>query len=77
MKKAATIVLSILVFLSTTVPAFAEKAETIPVHNDTTETQVMLRTEQTKWYYRTNNGKHEKRLWSLTYACWLTEWIPA
>ncbi len=31
--------------------------------------------EQTEWIYRTNNGNIEKRLWSITYGKWLTDWI--
>ena len=31
--------------------------------------------EQTEWVYRYNNGVLQKRLWSNTYAVWLTDWI--
>lgn len=31
--------------------------------------------EETIWYTRTYNGKRQKRLWSLTNGCWLTDWI--
>ena len=27
------------------------------------------------WYYRTYNGKRQKRLWSATEKKWLTDWI--
>ena len=34
-------------------------------------------TEQTAWYYRMSaSGRLEKRLWSLTYERWLTDWMP-
>ncbi len=33
------------------------------------------RVEETEWYYRINNGHYEKRLWSITYGKWLTDWI--
>lgn len=33
------------------------------------------RTEEVKWYYRTYNGVKQMRLWSLTYARWITDWI--
>ena len=33
-------------------------------------------TEQTKWYYRMNNGVLEQRLWSITYGHWITAWVP-
>lgn len=31
--------------------------------------------EQTEWYVRIHNGKLQKRLWSITYSRWLTDWI--
>ncbi len=31
--------------------------------------------EETVWCTRDYNGKHQKRLWSITNGCWLTEWI--
>jgi len=30
--------------------------------------------EETVWYNRIYNGKLQRRLWSLTYQKWLTEW---
>ena len=30
--------------------------------------------EETVWYTRVNNGKLQRRLWSITYQKWLTEW---
>jgi len=30
--------------------------------------------EVTEWVYRYNNGVLQERLWSRTYAKWLTEW---
>ena len=31
--------------------------------------------EETEWVYRYYNGVLQKRLWSNTYAKWLTDWI--
>ena len=31
--------------------------------------------EETMWVYRVYNGNREKRLWSITYNKWLTDWI--
>lgn len=33
------------------------------------------RVEETKWFYRTYNGKLQKRLWSVTHEKWLTDWM--
>lgn len=32
--------------------------------------------EVVRWYYRTNNGVREMRLWSVTRGIWLTDWVP-
>lgn len=31
--------------------------------------------EEREWIYRIYEGKYQKRLWSLTYGYWLTDWI--
>lgn len=33
------------------------------------------RTEEVKWYFRIYNGRGQKRLWSVTYGYWITDWI--
>lgn len=33
------------------------------------------RAEVFKWFYRNHNGMLQKRLWSLTYEYWVTDWI--
>ena len=33
------------------------------------------RAEEFMWFYRTYEGRRQKRLWSLTYQRWVTEWI--
>lgn len=33
------------------------------------------RSEEFMWFYRWVNGKQQKRLWSLTYGYWVTDWI--
>lgn len=32
--------------------------------------------EEVRWYYRTNHGVKEMRLWSITRGIWLTDWFP-
>ncbi len=37
---------------------------------------VAPQSEETVWYTRIGpNGKKQKRLWSITDGCWLTDWI--
>ena len=33
------------------------------------------REEEYMWFYRTYNGRRQKRLWSITYGRWVTDWI--
>ena len=33
------------------------------------------RAEETEWFYRYHDGKLQKRLWSVTYEKWLTDWM--
>lgn len=32
--------------------------------------------ETFRWYFRTNHGVEEMRLWSITYQRWVTDWVP-
>lgn len=42
---------------------------------ETSEGSEGTRTEEVKWYYRNYYGHVQKRLWSVTFGCWLTDWI--
>jgi len=42
------------------------------LHSDT---GISPQAEETIWYTRYYNGKRQKRLWSITNQCWLTDWI--
>ena len=67
-------VLVLLLCCSFAMPAFAAPYDPSPA--ETTGASDGARAEQTKWYYRMNNGVLEKRLWSITNEVWLTEWEP-
>lgn len=76
MKKLVSMLLSLLLVLSLSVPAFAATnlpSSTVDFAAPSIEDP---NAEQTVWYFRNNNGIIEKRLWSLTYGIWLTDWIP-
>lgn len=34
----------------------------------------VIQAEETEWKYRVVDGKPQRRLWSITYNKWLTEW---
>ena len=55
---------------------------TVPVHasgitpiSTVEEGGVTPASEETIWYQRIYNGMLQKRLWSITYQKWLTDWI--
>lgn len=33
------------------------------------------RIEELEWIYRYHDGKYQRRLWSITYGVWRTDWI--
>ena len=69
-KRLLTLFLALLLLASLTLPALAAPAPGAPAADAVT------RTEQTEWYYRVYNGQLQKRLWSITYEKWLTNWMP-
>ena len=75
MKKIVSLLLVFILVLSLSVPAFA--APDLPVGEEELSADADgTRAEQTVWFFRNNNGILEKRLWSITYRKWLTDWIP-
>lgn len=40
------------------------------------EDEAITYSEHVRWYFRTNHGVEEMRLWSVTYGRWLTDWVP-
>lgn len=37
--------------------------------------EVLPASEETQWVFQIKDGQLQKRLWSLTYQRWLTDWI--
>lgn len=56
-----------------TTPVFAESS----LQNHYQKLSSTSRAERVEWRYRTYKGKKQKRLWSITYEKWLTDWLPA
>lgn len=77
MKKFISLLLSLLLLVSLCAPAFADFTND-PAQAEITSTEKdpgPMRPEETEWYYRIADGLFQKRLWSLTYGYWLTDWI--
>lgn len=73
-KSLITIVLTVALSLSLAVPASAASAAH-PLAVETSDT-LLPNAEQTEWVFRiTEDGVLQKRLWSITYQEWLTDWI--
>lgn len=50
----------------------AERIDTVTICK--AENTILPRAEQTEWRVREVDGRWQKRLWSLTYGKWLTDW---
>ena len=58
-----------------TIPVNANSISTLPVPKSE-KSSIMPLAEEVEWYYRYNSeGVLQKRLWSITYGYWLTDWI--
>lgn len=78
MKRILSLLLVLIIAVSLSVPAFAAGVEA-PDGSDieiiAVEPGEPTRAEETAWYYRVYYGMVQKRLWSLTYGYWKTDWI--
>ncbi len=78
MKRLISLFLALTILLSVSSVALAECFEA-PDGSDVeiiaVESGESTRAEETIWYFRVLNGIVQKRLWSLTYGRWLTDWI--
>lgn len=72
MKKFFISCLAALILVSSIIPAaVASPAARISV----AESNASTRAEEVEWVFRTTADGKTKRLWSITYARWLTDWI--
>ena len=78
MRRILCLILALALVLSISVVAYAETV-VYPEENEISETVIpgdSPQAEETCWYFRTtDDGLFQKRLWSLTYGRWLTDWI--
>ena len=74
MKRVVSFLLALVLCFTLSVTAFAELSDHLDGQEGVFEEQ--NRVEETKWYFRVlENYIVQKRLWSITYGVWLTDWI--
>lgn len=76
MKKPAAFTIALLMFFTLSAPAVAANEAVRLSGTQVNNTESVWRVEETVWYFRTYNGQPQRRLWSITYAYWKTDWIP-
>lgn len=57
------------------VPAMAADAQLPTAAAQAAGDTAAPQAEETVWYTRMYEGRLQKRLWSITYGRWLTDWI--
>ena len=78
MKKIVCLILALVMCFSLSATALAEAINT-PEEEEISAAVIVPedqpKAEETKWYYRVvDNYYVQRRLWSITYRKWLTEW---
>lgn len=74
MKALKKALICVLIVASLTMSAAAIEIPVLEsVPQPTTET-ITPRADETEWFFREYNGRYQRRLWSYTYARWLTDW---
>lgn len=78
MKRIISLIIALVMCFSLSAAVFAESTDT-PDEETTLELVIeddQTRAEETEWYYRiTGDGLFQRRLWSITYGYWKTDWI--
>jgi len=72
-KKIMVLIMCLVMMAAINMPTFAAYQT---IQHEVTKEVATPRAEVTQWMYRIYNGVHQKRLWSITYGYWKTEWMP-
>lgn len=74
LKKSFIRFLSLMLLMVTALLSTGYTAYAQDINIDSTNGDVTIFAEQTEWRYRVVDGYLQRRLWSLTWGKWLTEW---
>ncbi|NYB74094.1 hypothetical protein HZF24_08055 [Sedimentibacter hydroxybenzoicus DSM 7310] len=66
--------LSLILLMVTALSNTGYMAHAQEVNINSTNGDVVIFAEETEWRFRVVDGQIQKRLWSLTWGKWLTEW---
>lgn len=75
MKRILCLLLAVCIFFSIAVIAYADSYMEPESQEEGFTDENGNRAEETQWVFRWWNGLIQKRLWSITYGYWLTDWI--
>lgn len=75
LRKTALALTLALLTAASCLPVMAAEPQLPSAATQATGGSISPQAEETVWYTRMYNGKLQKRLWSITNRCWLTEWI--
>lgn len=77
MKTRKTVVALLLALLTigSCMSAMAAEVAVPALPVETNEDSAAPHVEETVWYERYYQGRWQRRLWSITNECWLTDWI--
>lgn len=75
LRKTALALTLALLTVASCLPVMAAEAQLSSAAVQATGGSAAPQVEETMWYTRMYNGKLQKRLWSITNGCWLTDWI--
>jgi len=77
LKRIISLILALALCLSLSITAFAVSPDTPEEEtgNELVISGEQLRAEETEWYYRIYGDLFQRRLWSITYGYWKTDWI--
>lgn len=75
MKRILCTILAIVLCLMISAPVFADySSSNADAYEEAIVTEEQSRAEETMWCFRCYDGLFQRRLWSITYGYWLTEW---
>ena len=74
MRRFVCLLLVLIFSLTISEPVFADYSDDFTCQIESDNYGDNTRAEETTWVYWRHDGVVERRLWSITYGVWLTDW---